>query len=424
MESRRAGPARGSFALARPVKVLLVATHPVQYAAPLYRRYAEDPRLDMTVAYCSLQGAETYSDRDFCVDLSWDIPLLEGYRWVHPPNRSPRPRVTGLTGLINPGLWSLICSGEFDVVVCYGYRMASAWIAFVAARRSGSALVFTTDAHSWEVQEGPKTWKSALKRVIVPRIFSFVDAVFAPSSASVEHIRQMGLDEGRIFMTPNVVANEFFARAQTPSSIELRRSWGVPEGARVALYVAKLVPWKRPLDLLNAAIDVDGLHVVIVGSGVLRPELEAVAAQKRLSGRVHLLGFVNQQQLPEIYAASDFLVLPSEYEPFGLVVNEAFAAGRPAVVSDACGAAGDLVAGRETGFVYPAGDLDSLQQCLRALTDDLSLATEMGKTARRRIEEWSPQANAEAFAHACLTLKSRNRRRPVMAIGARREADI
>ena len=109
---------------------------------------------------------------------------------------------------------------------------------------------------------------------------------------------------------------------------------GSPSDAPVALFVAKLVPWKRPQDLLKAAARVEGLHVVLAGSGPLRPELEALAAQKDLSGRVHFLGFVNQSQLPAIYAAADFLVLPSEYEPFGVVVNEAFASGRTAIVSE------------------------------------------------------------------------------------------
>ena len=170
---------------------------------------------------------------------------------MHPANRSPRPRTRGLLGLINPGLWGLVRTGEFDVVVCYGYRTVSSWIAAIAAKCSGSALVFTTDAHSWDVREGPR-WKSVLKRLVVPRIFSFGDAVLAPSSATVEHVCQMGVDERRVFFAPYVVDNEFFTWSGDRSRIQLRRSWGIPDHAPLALYVAKLVPWKRPQDLLNA----------------------------------------------------------------------------------------------------------------------------------------------------------------------------
>ncbi len=381
------------------IRVLLVSSHPVQYASPLYRLYESDPRVDVTVAYCSLQGAEAAPDADFGVSFAWDVPLLDGYEWVHPANRSPRPATKGFFGLVNLGLWNLIRTGQFDVVVCYGYRAVSFWIASIAAKWYGSRLVFTTDAHSWDVQRGSK-WKSVLKRVIVPRIFSFGDAVLAPSSATAAHLRQLGVDEQRIFLTPYVVDNEFFARTVDGSRLHLRRLWGVPDDAPVALYVAKLVPWKRPQDLLNATARVEGLHVVIAGSGILRPELEALAAQNDLAGRVHFLGFVNQRQLPAIYAASDFLVLPSEYEPFGVVVNEAFASGRTAIVSDACGSVGDLVKDGETGYVVSVGDLETLVLRLKSLAWDDELRASLSENANSRIESWSPAANVDAFVGA------------------------
>jgi len=357
----------------------------------------------LTVAYCSLQGAEAGPDPDFGVDVSWDIPLLDGYRWVHPANRSLRPRIKGFLGLINPGLWGLIRTGEFDVVVCYGYRTVSFWIAAIAAKWYGSSLVFTTDAHSWDVREGPK-WKSALKRLLVPRILGIADAVFAPSSAAAAHLHRMGVEERRIFLTPYVVDNAFFAEAADRSRIRLRRSWEVPDDAPLALYVAKLVPWKRPQDLLEAAARVRGLHVAMAGDGRSRPELEARAARKDLSGRVHFLGFINQTELPDVYRAADFLVLPSEYEPFGLVVNEAFACGLTAVVSTACGCAGDLVRNGETGFVVPVGDTVALSVQLETLATDIELRTELAKRARSLIDKWGPRENVAAVTAACRRL--------------------
>jgi len=85
-------------------RVLLVSSHPVQYAAPLFRLMARHPRLDILVAYCSLQGAEPGIDPEFKVEVAWDIPLLEGYPWVRVPNRSPWPSLDRFTGLVNPGL--------------------------------------------------------------------------------------------------------------------------------------------------------------------------------------------------------------------------------------------------------------------------------------------------------------------------------
>ena len=79
--------------MGRKYRVLLIASHPIQYAAPLYRLMAKHPQLDILVAYCSLQGAEKGVDPGFGVEVAWDVPLLEGYPWVHVPNRSPRPGI-------------------------------------------------------------------------------------------------------------------------------------------------------------------------------------------------------------------------------------------------------------------------------------------------------------------------------------------
>ncbi len=393
-----------------PVRVLLVSSHPAQYAAPQYRRYAADPRVNVTVAFCSLAGAELAVDRDFGVQVKWDIPLLNGYTWVNPPNRSPRPNLHGFWGLLNPGMWSLVRRGGFDVVVCYGYRAASFWIAGVAARLSGTALVLTTDAHSLAPRDG-RRWKVPAKRILLRQFFRRADGVFAPSTRTRRFVETLGVGPERVFLTPYVVENGFFSDlARSANVAEVRARWRIPPGATVALFCAKLASWKRPADLLEAASRVEGLHVIYAGDGPLRAELEQRTRDLGLQGRVRLLGFVNQRRLPEVYAASDVLVLPSEYEPFGVVVNEAFACGRPAVVSDACGAVGDLVRDAETGYVVPAGDVSLLAERLRTLQRDGLLRRSMGDRARLRIAEWGPEQNVEAFVQACLTLRDRRSR--------------
>jgi len=72
---------------ARHFKVLAVAAHPVQYMAPIFRRMAAEPQLDLHVAYCSLRGAEAAVDPDFATSVKWDVPLLQGYSWTAIPNK-------------------------------------------------------------------------------------------------------------------------------------------------------------------------------------------------------------------------------------------------------------------------------------------------------------------------------------------------
>jgi glycosyltransferase involved in cell wall biosynthesis len=377
----------------------------VQYAVPLYRLYAEDPRLEITVAFCALQGAEVGRDPEFGIELKWDIPLLSGYTWVHPRNWSPWPGLTGFFGLLNPGLWGITRRGKFDIVVCFGWRAASFWIAALAAKSSGAALVLTTDAHSIEPRDGAR-FKSRLKKLVLPRILGLANAVWVPSSRSAKYVQSLGIGAKPVHLVPYVVDTGFFAeRARDVDRTAVRGRWGVPAEAIVALFVGKLVPWKRPFDLLRALPSAPGCWGVFAGDGRLSSELEAEADRLGVRDRCRFLGFVNQSGLPEVYATADVLVLPSAHEPFGLVVNEAFACGTPAIVSEACGAAGDLVRENETGFVIPVGDVKALSDRLQRLDRDRQLLKQLAVRARARVDQWGPAQNSEAFANACLSLR-------------------
>jgi glycosyltransferase involved in cell wall biosynthesis len=376
----------------------------VQYASPLFRLYAKNPRLDVTVAYCSLQGAQPGFDPEFGVEVAWDVPLLDGYRWINPRNRARRPDVGRFFGLVNPGLWSAARGGGFDIVLCYGWHTASFWIATLAAKFSGAKLILTTDAHTIAPRGGSR-WKVPLKKLFLPLVLRFADAVVVPSTMARKFVESLGVPPRKVFLTPYVVHNAFFEeRARRADRGALRSAWSVPPTSLVALFTGKLVDRKRPLDLLRAVAENESWWAVFAGDGDLRPALEGEAARLGVAARTRFLGFVNQQGLPEIYAAADVLVLPSEHEPFGLVVNEAFACGLPAIVSDACGAAGDLIQDGRTGFTFPVGDVTALASRLRQLDTDRTLLAAAGRNARARLDDWGLAQNAEAFHKACLTV--------------------
>ncbi len=384
-------------------RVLFIATHPVQYQAPLFRLMAEHPRLDIQVAYCSLLGAEAAVDREFGVEVKWDVPLLEGYPWVHVPNRSPWPGLGRFFGLANPGLWKLIASGGCDAVVVYtGYACLSFWIALAAAKFHRKALLFGTDAHGLVPLDG-KSWKVPVKRLLWPRIFRLADTVILPSTRGVALMRSLGLAEECLALTPYVVNNEWWTEeADRIDRAAVRRTWGIPEDAPIALLCAKLQRWKRPLDLLDAFVraSVPGSHLVYAGEGPLRSQLESQAISLGVAERVHFLGFTNQSQLPAVYRASDLLVLPSEYEAFGVVVNEAMLCGCGVVLSDRVGAAGDLISAGRNGYVFPCGDVDALAAILADVLPDRGRLREHGRAARDRMQTWSPRENIEAHVRA------------------------
>ena len=104
--------------------------------------------------------------------------------------------------------------------------------------------------------------------------------------------------------------------------------------------------------------------------------------------------------MPAIYRAADLFVLPSEYEPFGVVVNEAMLCSCPVAVSDCVGAARDLIAPGRNGFVFPCGDVVALAAILRENLPDRVRLKHLGEAARKRMETWSPREYIRALVSA------------------------
>jgi len=376
------------------IRVLAVASHPVQYSAPLFRLLAQHLQLDFHVAYCSLRGAEPGHDPEFGRDVQWDVPLLDGYPWTHIPNYSSGKE--SFFGLYNPGLWTFVRAGHFDAVLCYtGYPRASFWITYFASKLSGTAFLFGTDAITLAARDGIK-WKELAKRLFWPWLFRLADNVVVPSSRTRQLIRTFGIPEDRITLTPYTVNNDWWIRrAAAVDRDAARASLGIPSGSLAVLFCAKLQPWKRPLDLLYAAAACKRteLFLILAGDGPLRASLEAEAAKLGMSAQVKFLGFVNQQALPEIYRSADLMVLPSDYEPFGVVVNEAVLCGCPVIASDHVGAAFDLIAPFVPEFVFPSGDIPALSGALLRVLDARHLLKEAHSRMLSSAQAWSPARN-------------------------------
>jgi glycosyltransferase involved in cell wall biosynthesis len=373
-------------------RLLIVSTHVVQYMPALFRQMAQDPRLDVQVAYCSLLGAKAGVDPEFGVEMKWDVPLLDGYPWVHVPNRSPRPGLGRFFGLINPGLWKRVRAGRFDSVLCYtGYAYLSFWILAAAAKLSGVLLLASTDAHNLRSPHA-KWWKTWIKRRCLPAIYGLFDVVLAPSQATIRFLKSLGIPEQRIHFAPGGFDNEGWARRAKPvDRAAARDRLGILRESSVFLFCAKLQPWKRPQDLLRAFARLEPREgfLIFAGDGPLRPALEAEAKVLGVADRVAFLGFVNQSRLPELYRAADVLVLPSEYDGCPLVVCEAMSCGCPVVLSDAIPGRFELVRHGETGFVYPSGDVDALATVLRQVAQNPQQLQQLARAAVEQMKAWS-----------------------------------
>lgn len=355
---------------------------------------ARHPQFDLSVAYCTLRGAEAAHDPEFGRAVQWDVPLLDGYPWVHVPNRGDGGE--SFWGLCNPGLWKLIRRGNFEAIVgLTGYRRASFWIIFFAACSRGIPFIFGTDTSTIAPRDG-RPWKRFLKRCLWPLLFRLAAQVLVVSTPGRDMMLSLGVPAERIALMHNTVDNAWWLSASgAVDRTAVRASWGMDVGEQVIVFCAKLQPWKRPLDLLQAfsKASIPNSSLLIVGDGPLRAQMESEAAALGIAHRVRFLGFVNQSQLPGIYVSADLMVLPSEYEPFAMVVNEAMVCGCPVAVSDRVGAYTDLVAPVSPEFIFPHGDVDALAAILRLAFSDPVRLKSLRAAVRARMETWSPREN-------------------------------
>ncbi|MBY0565138.1 MAG: glycosyltransferase family 4 protein [Hyphomonadaceae bacterium] len=213
--------------------------------------------------------------------------------------------------------------------------------------------------------------KKTLQAVAYPALMRVFDAVAFVGQRSKEYFLHFGYPAERLFYSPHCVDTQWFAsKATSKARFELRGKLDISQEALVVLFAGKLVPFKRPLDVVDAAAALRqqgiAVELIIAGAGALEGRIREEAARHHLP--IHMLGFQNQSQMPAAYAAADALVLPSDgRETWGLVCNEALASGTPIVVSDAIGCAPDLAADGLVGRRFAYGSSDACASALSAL---------------------------------------------------------
>lgn len=380
-----------------PVRLGVVATHPIQYQVPWYRGLQDRAEVDLTVFYSLLPDAAGQGV-GFGVPFEWDVPLLDGYDWTLLPNARAEPGLDGFFAGSTPTVRRELAAASLDAVVITGWHALPMLQALAASLRLGLPRLVRGESNALRDRA---LHARLLHRLLLPRF----DAYLAIGEASRDFYLGYGVPARRIFTAPYFVDNERFARQAAEHRTErrqLRGAWDVPEGATCFVFAGKLEPKKRPLDLLRAvglARATVPVHLLVVGAGELMEEARALAEAESLP--VTFTGFLNQTEITRAYVAADCLVLPSDFgETWGLVVNEAMACGLPALVSDRVGCRPDLIVEGETGRSFPFGDVDALAARLVEAASDPSGLRRMGRAARERVGAYSAEAAVEGTLEA------------------------
>ena len=374
-----------------PTRLTVLAPVAAPYREPLFAGIDARDDIDLHVIY----GA--------AAQPSWDVPdgyfaRRHAYSAVHLQSRQlPRPGRTPV--MFARGIAHALSASRPDVVVASEYGPSALRARLWAARHGVPHLLFSECTPAIDRLLGPV-------QLGLHRHFArHVDGAIVVSSRARERLLNFGVPAERI----SVALQSADLGVIRASAAEAPRSDSAP--LRV-LTVARLVPDKQVGLLIRtvaqAAADVAPRRVVldVVGDGFLRAELEASARELGVAAAFH--GHRSGAELAGLYARADVFALLSSYEPFGVVVREAAAAGLPLLVSDVVGAVGDVAIAGANAIVVPPGDLSAAATALTRLLDDPQLRTRMAD-ASRAIDAATAGREVAAFAEAVAVVAARHR---------------
>lgn len=379
-------------------RLAIFAPHPVQYTACIYELLAKENDIATTVYYSTLGATKRAFDKEFQQDVQWDIPLLDGYRY----------EVIGGHGYQDPkdirhlfaNMWRIFKSirrdkPQFAMIGGWASTFEIAAIVVCLVLRVKILLRPESSDDGRENKSLRSTFRSTILRFLYKRVHAFL---YIGQNAK-DSFTALGGDARKLEFSPYAVNNDHFQRRISVCSDprNIRQALGIPDSAMTLLFCGKFIHKKDPKILLSALIGSPALgdvHLIMVGDGELRPELQSIITgpdQKR----VHFVGFKNQSELSPYYLASDVLVLPSIInETWGLVVNEAMLHGLTVIVSDRVGSRRDLVDPGVTGQIFRHGDVADLQESLHVLLRDPPKLALMKKAAQLKIQRFTPQVAA------------------------------
>lgn len=259
-----------------------------------------------------------------------------------------------------------------DVVVAHG--SVTLWSAALALLGTGVPFVYVNIGD-------PLHWSASRARQFrVSALLSRASAVAAISARSATTLSEhLGVPAGRVRVIPNARSEVRFAPAGEGRRRAARALVGVPEHAWMVAYVGALSEEKRVDLALEAVARLDGVHLVLAGTGPLAGELQAIG-ERLLPGRAHFLGRTDSPE--DVLAAADALVLCSDSEGVPGVLIEAGLCGLPCVTTDV-GYTGDVVLDGVTGAVVPPGDAAALAEGLQRA---LAQGPAWGAAAREHCE--------------------------------------
>lgn len=355
-------------------RLALVVNEPPPYRIPVFNRLAALPGMDLRVIFCCRREPNRL----------WNLPRME---FNHAFLRERVRTVHGRYIHNNPDVLLALTRFDPQVVVGNGFNPTHGYALLWTVLRRRAYVPMTDGTLDSEKHLGP------LHRRVRRFVYRRAPAMIAASRGGLALYRSYGVDERRCHLSCLCVDNDRFnARLQTIS-----KAWDF-------IVCGRLEPGKSPEFALQVAERCARIlhrktRLLFVGSGSLEAPLKALASDMASSVEAHFHGFARQEDLPALYQSARVFLFPTRADVWGVVANEACAAGLPVIVTPQAGVAGELIIDGKNGYVREL-NIDDWTACALRLLQHPARCTAFGRHAQLLVEAYHFDAAARGIAEA------------------------
>jgi glycosyltransferase involved in cell wall biosynthesis len=372
-------------------KIAIITTHPIQYQIPLFRELTNN-KIITHVFYASSHGIKSLKkDKEFNVKFNWDIGsnMLKGYKSFFSNNQ--KYDITDFRLSFNK-LSFFLKKEKYDALIILGWNNLHYLKAFWYAKKYNIKTILRVETN---LKSNIFFLKRYIKQLILIFFFSHFDYFLSIGKLNKIFYLHHGVNKKKIFNAPYFVDNNFFKNKKNHI---LKKKLNLSK-KKIILFVGKLIDRKKPLDFLKLAslsAKKKNVHFIIIGDGNLKTKCVQFINKKKLKN-ITIVGFLNQKKLAEYYSIGDLLIMTSDYETWGLTINEAMAANLPVISTDKCGAHIDLIKNYKTGFVYPSGDILNLYKKVNLILNNRELLIKMKKNTKKIISKFTVKKTIDSI---------------------------
>lgn len=356
------------------LRLAVVTNIPAPYRVPVYNRLAREPNINLRAFY----AARTEPDRQ------WDLPPFEH---AHQFLKGRMHERAGRFIHNNPDVWAALRGFNPDVVMTTGFNPTHL-LAFAFARLNRRAHVVVTDGTDVSEQS-----LGTAHRLVRRAVFAGTKSFVVASRGGRRLLQSYGVAEHLIHTSP-LSANTAVNWSPLPHTVR----------DLDFLFSGRLVPIKNADFALNVAHGVAQrlgrrLSMGLLGSGAQETALRALAATYRSTLDVQFAGHVSQSQVPAWFQRTRVFLFPTQWDPWGVVANEACLAGVPVLVSPHAGAAGDLIRDGVNGRVLTL-ELPTWIDAASELLSQPEMHSKMANAAREAVKAYGFDEAADGMADA------------------------